>query len=372
AEALAALEALRERRRAGACALDTTAALRLAGAVGDRYRTMKATRAALDFDDLILKTRDLLLREGGAGWALYKLDQGVDHILVDEAQDTNPEQWQVIHALAGEFFQEKDSERTLFAVGDPKQSIFSFQRADPAEFARSRTVFNDAAEGTGQEFKDVQLQVSFRSVPAVLAAVDAVFAGGAARDGLARPGDDIRHIAARAGLPGRVEFWPLMPAAEPDAVDAWTPLKAYPERGARADARLAERIAEKIKALIDDPAERLAPARDREGGRRIRAGDIMVVVQRRGAFGDALARALKAKGVATAGVDRMRLSRQLAVRDLLALGQVAVLPEDDLALACFLKSPLGGIDEDGLFRLAHGRGRTPLWQALKRAATGPA
>ncbi len=369
ADALAHAEQARDRTRLAASALDTLAAVRLAGAVGARYATMKATRAALDFDDLILKTRDLLLRDGGAGWALFKLDQGVDHILVDEAQDTNPEQWQVIHALADEFFRTDFAHgRTLFAVGDPKQSIFSFQRADPAEFARSRSRFQASALAAGQPFVARPLDISFRSVPAVLAAVDAVFSVAPARDGLAPDGAAPRHRAARAGLPGRVEFWPVMPEEPKPDADPWTPLTEYPPSNISAEGRLAEVVAETIKRLIDDPDERLPPARNRPAGKRIEAGDIMVVVQSRRAFGDALARALKARGVATAGVDRMRLSRQLAVRDLMALGQAAVLPEDDLALACFLKSPLGGLDEAALFDLAHGREDQSLWRRLKHAA----
>lgn len=368
----ALLDFLAERRdvlRCAECALDTTAAIRLAATIGERYAALKATRAALDFDDLILKTRDLLLSDGGAGWALYKLDQGIDHILVDEAQDTNPEQWQVIHALGDEFFRSWDEDdRTLFAVGDPKQSIFSFQRADPVEFENSRRRFQRAAVEAAQPFEDASLEVSFRSVQSVLDVVDQVFAGPPATDGLSPDGLPPRHSAAREGQPGLVELWPLTPAEKPDRADPWTPVLAYPESGESAETRLAEAVAAKIAGLIADPAERVGHTPDRPGGRPIRAGDVMVVVQSRREFGDALARALKRKGVATAGVDRMRLSRQLVVRDLMALAQAAILPEDDLTLACLLKSPLGGLSEEELFRLAHGRKRQPLWRRLKQAA----
>jgi len=369
ADVLAAVTEMRDRPRLAACVLDTIAAMRLAEAVAERYAAMKAARAALDFDDLILLTRDLLTRDGGAGWALYKMDQGLDHILVDEAQDTNPEQWQVIHALAGAFFEDGGDQRTLFAVGDPKQSIFSFQRADPKEFARSRALFREAAAAADQVFRDEELPVSFRSTPAVLKVVDHVFAKPPGLNGLTPDDRPPHHRAARAGLPGRVELWPVVPEIKAEPADPWMPLTEYPDGGESAEARLATMIADKIASLIADPAEVLAPRPGYSGGRRIQAGDIMVVVQRRRKFGDLLARALKLRDVPTAGVDRMALSRQLAIRDLLALGQVAVLPEDDLSLACFLKSPLGGLDEAGLFALAYGRGsRTPLWRRLKHAA----
>lgn len=352
------------------CAADTAAALRLADAIGKRYQRAKRVAAGLDFDDLILKTRDLLKAEGGAGWALYKLDSGVDHILVDEAQDTNPEQWEIVHALAREFYRDgSDVRRTLFAVGDPKQSIFSFQRADPKEFADSRKLFKELAESAGQVFEDTALDVSFRSIPAILTAVDAVFAPPMAHTGLAPEPAPPTHISARPGLPGRVELWPLLPKLDgQDKPDRWTPLKEYPDNAASAEARLAMMVADKIEGLLNDPDEHIPPSSDHPKGRRIQPRDIMIVVQTRSGFGDALARVLKAKDIETAGVDRMKLTQQLVVRDLIALGAVAVLPEDDLSLAVLLKSPLIGLTEDALFHLAHGRNRQPLWQTLRDKA----
>lgn len=361
---------LRDTARAGAGALDTLAALRLAADVERRYDRMKRARAALDFDDLILKTRALLESDGGAAWALYKLDQGLDHILVDEAQDTNPDQWQIVHALAGEFFHDDGArDRTVFAVGDPKQSIFSFQRADPAEFDRSKDRFDAAAFAGQRPFVAIDLPVSFRSVPAVLAAVDATFASPTAAAGVTPDGKPTKHDASRAGLPGRVELWRMSEAQAAEAGDAWTPLQEYPSAAVKAPELLAERIAAEIERLIRDPDVRVGTSAEHPQGRRVKPGDVMVVVQQRAPFADALARALKRRGVPTAGVDRMRLSRQLAVRDLMALAQAATLPEDDLALASLLKSPLCQIDEGVLFEIAHGRGRRPLWRSLKLAAS---
>ena len=364
-------DAERDRIRTAIAACDTLAALRLADDVARRYAMQKVRLGALDFDDLILKTRDLLTKDNGAGWALYKLDKGVDHILVDEAQDTNPEQWQIVHALAGEFFQQMDvdvDERTIFAVGDPKQSIFSFQRADPAAFGKSHDHFKAAAETAGKAFEPRPLAVSFRSVTTVLEAVDAVFTQPEAADGVTPDGLPPKHTAARQGLPGRVELWPLIAAdAAPDR-DIWEPHADYPDAKRTAPAKLAEAVATRIAALIADPAERIAESNENPHG-RIRPRDIMVVVQQRRPFVELLARALKARAVPTAGVDRMRLATQLVVSDLLALGQAASLPEDDLAVATLLKSPLGGLSEQTLFDLAYRRGRMPLWRRLKQAAT---
>ncbi|MEL0089266.1 MAG: double-strand break repair helicase AddA [Rhodospirillales bacterium] len=366
------LLAARERMRLAERAIETVAALEVSGAVAARYNSMKLARAALDFDDLITFTRDLLIKDGGAQWAALKLDQGIDHILVDEAQDTNPEQWQVIQALANEFFQEDGrSERTLFAVGDPKQSIFSFQRADPRAFGEVRNHFEDMAKASGQKFQPMPLPVSFRSVSAILRVVDATFSGNG-DSGITLDGAPLRHFAARGALPGQVELWPPMKSLEADPNDPWTPLVSYPQAVASPITRLATAVASEIKRLIDDPTA-LLPRRPGDGisinNSGVQPSDIMIVLQQRRPFGDAITKALKDLGVPTSGLDRMRLADQLVVQDLLNLARVALLPEDDLALACVLKSPLIGFTEEELFHLANRRGRLSLWQRLKTKAS---
>ena len=183
--------------------------------------------AMLDFDDLIDRTADLLESEGGASWVLYKLDGGIDHVLIDEAQDTNPEQWQVVTALTEEFFSGWGARRwtrTVFAVGDEKQSIFSFQRADPAEFTRMRGHFEARVTSARQDWRRIDLDVSFRSTAAVLDVVDGVFADPAAQDGLAFEVDTvIRHRPFRRGEGGLVEVWPPIGPAEVDDLQPWAP-----------------------------------------------------------------------------------------------------------------------------------------------------
>jgi ATP-dependent helicase/nuclease subunit A len=354
----------------GACALlhATAAMMRLASALLQEYERHKGLHAQLDYDDLILKTCALLERPGVAAWVLFKLDGGLDHILVDEAQDTNPEQWQVVRALAEEFFTGAGARairRTVFAVGDAKQSIYSFQRADPRAFLTMREHFRGRAEASSLpgdwRWRDIALGVSFRSTEAVLRAVDAVFAQPDAQGGVALDGAAIRHVAARLGHAGRVELWPPV---EPDPTEASAPWEAPVIQRHRREpfVRLAEGIAAQIRDWIDR-GETL-PSRDRP----IRAGDVLVLVRRRGPFVAALVRALKQRGVPVAGSDRMVLTDQLAVEDLIALGQFLLLPEDDLTLASLLKSPLYGIDEETLFAVAHDRGKRSLWDALRDKA----
>ncbi len=360
------LVALMDRRRAARVAAATTALLTLADALLGAYRERKAARALLDYDDLILKAKELLGGVPGrpvVPWVLYKLDGGLDHILIDEAQDTNPDQWAVVAAIAEEFFADTGAgagiTRTVFAVGDEKQSIFSFQGADPAEFARMRRRFETLAEESARIWADVALNISFRSTAAVLGAVDAVFAQDAARDGVVLSGA-ITHRAFRRGQAGVVEVWPTIKPEPPPERAPWEPPVSRETVDSPAN-RLAAVIADTIAGWL-----RTGEVLESRG-RPIQAGDVMVLVRRRTGFVTELVRALKERAVPVSGVDRMVLTRQLAVMDLMALAGFLLLPEDDLALATVLKGPLIGLGEDELFTLAHGR-KGSLWQALVRRA----
>ncbi|MGE4219405.1 MAG: double-strand break repair helicase AddA [Alphaproteobacteria bacterium] len=355
----ARLEAAYARCRIIVTAAASTGLLRLGAALLGIYEAAKRARALLDYDDLIYAAKRLLEAPGVAPWVLFKLDGGLDHILIDEAQDTNPEQWDIVRALAEEFFTgegARDTTRTVFAVGDRKQSIFSFQRADPEAFQRMQAHFESRVGAAGQEWRNVELDISFRSADAVLRAVDATFAAGPARDGVIDAGAALRHIAFRQGQAGRVELWPLVgPRMNADPEPWAPPLERVP--GDSPANRLAAVIAARIKAWI---GHEMLPAR----GRPIRAGDIMILVRRRRGIMEAVVRALKLAGVPVAGVDRMVLTDQLAVMDLVALGRFLLLPEDDLTLATVLKGPFLGFDDDDLFRLAHDRKGTALWRRL--------
>ena len=354
-----------ERLKSARVAEATGALLTIGDALLAAYGRRKRARALMDYDDLILAARDLLARDGVAPWVLYKLDGGIDHVLIDEAQDTNPDQWAVVAALTEEFFAgrgARETVRTVFAVGDAKQSIYSFQRADPRAFEDMRALFARHVPAADLAWREVALQMSFRSTKAVLESVDAVFAdGGPGADGVAAPGEDIRHIAFRKDQAGLVEVWPPV---EPRAIDDPPPWKPPVERlrGDSPRTRLAGLVAGRVKAMVG--AEDL-PSK----GRPVRAGDIMVLVRRRGGFVEDLVRALKDEDVPVAGADRMVLTEQMAVMDLMALAGVLLLPEDDLTLATVLKGPLVGLSEDQLFRLAWNRGPAGLWETLRARLT---
>src|SRR5262249_10390124 len=337
-EELARLGPLLERRRAVA-ALERTHALNvIACAMLERYEATKRARGALDYDDLIDKAVDLL-SEHEAAWVHYKLDGGVDHILIDEAQDTSPQQWKIVEKLAEEFFAGEgarpERERTVFAVGDEKQSIFAFQGADPAGFNRMREVFFRRAADAQHELRRTKLDLSFRSVLGTAAAVDAIFARPEAFRGLSKDADETRtvHVALRRA-PARVEIWDaISPAAEPEDELAWdAPLNAQSETSA--PVILAQRIARAARRWLAGGITIADPKSERP--RAPNAGEIIVLVRQRGPLFEAILRALKNEGVPVAGADRMILSEHIAVMDIAALGDALLLEADDLALACAL------------------------------------
>jgi ATP-dependent helicase/nuclease subunit A len=339
-----------ERRKAAYACERSLALLTVADAVWGRYKIEKAQRGALDFGDLIVATK-ALVKDPGAAWVHYKLDQGVDHILVDEAQDTSPDQWDIITGLTSEFTAGESARhvtRTVFAVGDEKQSIFSFQGAAPAEFDHRRRAYASSHTAADLAFHPLQLTQSFRSTSGVLEAVDRVFSEPHAFTGLSSDGQRTEHDTARFGAPGRVDVWPVIePAEKPDDERPWNaPLDQIAEKSPVL--LLARRIAAAVRGWIRGE-DALGPCPP------VAEGEILILVRSRGALFEAILRELKNADVRVAGADRLELGRHIAVMDCLALADAITLPEDDLALACVLKSPLFDLDDDDLMRLAPGR-----------------
>ena len=358
------VEAARPRRLSLIAARKTLTLHRFAAAFLPEYEARKLRHGWLDFDDLILKARDLLTDRSVAEWVLYRLDGGIDHILVDEAQDTSPLQWEVIDLLAQEFTSgqgARDVPRTIFVVGDQKQSIYSFQGADPDGFDRMRRHFAERLKNVSVPLENLLLEYSFRSSPAILRVVDATFPEHD-RAGL---GDEVSHLAFRGEMPGRVDLWPVVEKTEKPERPHWTePVDTVsPEHHS---VKLAERVAGEIKAMIER-GETLWKSKDGETWRRpVTPGDFLILVQRRSDLFHEIIRACKAAGLAIAGADRLKVGGELAVRDLKALLSFLALPEDSLALATALRSPLFGWDEAQLFDLAAGREEKFLWETLRK------
>lgn len=354
-------EALRARRLARL----GLALLKTAAPVAALYDIRKSQRGLVEYDDLIRRTLGLL-QQPGAAWVLYKLDGGIDHLLLDEVQDTSREQWRIAGDLTAEFFAgegthtREQGPRTVFAVGDYKQSIYGFQGADPESFRLWRREFKNRAAFASLPWQEPDLTVSFRSTAPVLALVDAVFSVPDAARGVAEEdGRAMRHLTARPGEGGRVELWPLAEAQmdEEDALSPWEPPTANTTRQ-NPQQKLADTLARFIARQLNSPPE--------EGVAPLTPGDVLVLVPRRSSFVTALIRALKTENVPVATLVRTGLADQLAVQDLMALCGALLLPQDDLTLACVLTSPLGGLSDDSLMVLATGRGKAePLWSALR-------
>ncbi|EGJ23020.1 UvrD-like DNA helicase [Cereibacter sphaeroides WS8N] len=321
------------------------------------YQARKASRGWLDFDDLIQRAKGLLTDPSVAQWVLFRLDGGIDHILVDEAQDTSPDQWKVIELLAQEFTSgrgAREVERTIFVVGDKKQSIYSFQGADVAAFDRMRAEFGERLAGARRRLEELDLLHSFRSSPAILRLVDLTF-DEPRRQAL---GGEVRHIAFRGDMPGRAELWPLVEAAEEPEPENWfDPVDLVSDE--HHAARLARQVATRIRAMIEAGVQIPQPG----GFRPVAAGDFLILVQRRSDIFGEIIRACKEARLPIAGADRLKLGAELAVRDLSALLAFLATPEDDLSLAAVLRSPLFGWSEGELFDLAHGR-EGYLWRRL--------
>ncbi len=355
------VEAARANRIALRAAERMVALHRFADAFLPEYEARKAARGKLDFDDLIAKARQLLTDPSVAQWVLFRLDGGIDHILVDEAQDTSPEQWRVIELLAQEFTAgrgARDIDRTIFVVGDKKQSIYSFQGADLQAFDRMKVEFRTRLAQVDLRLADLTLDHSFRSSRAILDLVDRTFDPETGR-GL---GTQVHHIAFHEALPGRVDLWPAIERTEdPEPGDWFDPVDLVTEE--HHNARLARKIADQIIGWLAEGVQ--IPLSDGQS-RRLSAGDILILVQRRsGLFGEII-RACKAAGLPIAGADRLKLGGEIAVRDLTALLSFLATDDDELSLAAVLRSPLFGWTEQDLFSLAQGR-KGGLWETLRGA-----
>jgi len=359
------LAPLIEKRKAAATVECSLALAKLGDAILAEYAQAKKYRNLLDYDDLIEGARRLL-RRSSPSWVLYKLDSQIDHILLDEAQDTSEAQWDILIAIADEFCAGSSARRvprSFFAVGDEKQSIFSFQGAAPEKFDAMRRDFERRFARVDQRFVMVRLQQSFRSAPGILQAVDDVFRHGENRIGLSSDPEEPppRHDAWKTDVEALVEIWDPIGAEKAEEPADWRLPLDYVEESDPAG-RLARKTARKIRMLLAPDSGECVEDKGRL--RRVEAGDILILVRKRGPFFDALIRALKVEHVPVAGADRLDLADHIAVNDLVALGHAALLLEDDLTLATLLKSPLVGFDDDDLVAVTPRRVAS-LYDALK-------
>ncbi|WP_108791080.1 double-strand break repair helicase AddA [Erythrobacter sp. Alg231-14] len=368
-----AIAMVSERRALLALAEFVTPALEIGCAFALRWEAAKAREGWLDFDDLIRKAAHLLGTTQAADWIRYKLDRSFDHVLIDEAQDTNASQWDIVFALIDDFFSGEgargDVVRTLFTVGDYKQAIFGFQGTSPENFAKAKDKVHariEAAKSHAHELRedrrlptwnDLDLGRSFRTALPVLDFVNRTIEGiGFEAFGLTKA--PAEHVGAdRAGL---VAMWdPVTGKPDDDDVDQtrdWLPAH---------DTQLAEKIAEQVRRWVSDEEPYVLEKGEK---RHARAGDIMVLVRKRKDLAAQIVAKLHAKGVAVAGVDRLRLGAPLAVKDLMAALRFAAQPLDDLSLANLLSSPLMGWSQDDLLAHVPRPKKVRLWEHIRKSS----
>ena len=274
-------------------------------AIVARYEHHKRARSLLDFDDLVELLGDLLANRALGPWVQYKLDAAIDHILVDESQDTNPEQWRVVRAIADEFFAGKgavDRPRSLFAVGDQKQSIYSFQGAEPSLFGETGELFERRAADAELAFRRLPLRTSFRTLPEILKAVDLVSDQPGIQDALLET-EKVHHDTARTMVGGSVTLWP--PVQQAASVSESTDWPTEPATGGdrTAPRQVAERIAQEIRHWIDH--KRPLTGRNRA----VIADDVLILVQSRGPLFQEIIRALRQYNLPTPGADQLQVTR---------------------------------------------------------------
>ncbi len=347
------------------------AALRCGVALLDELQRLKDTRGLLDFTDAEWRVRQLVMRSEHAAYLLHRLDSRYRHILVDEFQDTNPLQWQTLRAWM-QASDEADRRPTVFLVGDPKQSIYRFRRAEARLFARAADYLRDHYDAT-----PIGQNESRRCAPAVIACVNAVFA-----DQPDYPGF-VPHTAHESTLPGRVELLPLArasalvstptAASTADADDAVSndanalrdPLTTpVTDDDLRVRAIEAQAVAARIREIVG--TWRL---RDGAGTRPARFADVMLLARSRTHL-ETFEMALRHAGVPYVTARGGGLLDRLEIGDFLALLRFFVTPFADLDLARALRSPLFSCTDDDLIRLATGDGT--WWMRLDSLAdAGP-
>ena len=364
------LETFRNRRLSYLAAETSFSIHKFASAFLKVYTEQKNFKGLLDFDDLINIAVNLLTTSAVADWVLYRLDGGIDHILVDEAQDTSPSQWKVIETLAQELTSgqgiKENRSRTVFVVGDQKQSIYSFQGADPGEFDRIRDSFSAKLEGAEKTLQVASLDYSFRSSQTILALVDKIYEDASSEDfGWGR-----KHLAFKSELPGRIDLWPIIPKKVNPNLSKWEePIELISD--ADHFVSLARLIAQEIRRMIDQDVQvpEQKNINQQPTFRSVRAGDFLILVQRRSEIFHEIIRACKDANLPIAGADRLRLAGELAIKDICNFLSFIDNANDDFSLAAILKSPLFGWNEKRLFELAHSREEMTLWQALRNDPT---
>lgn len=316
------------------------------------YQLSKKEQGLLDFDDLLLYVQTLLTTN--QGWIFEKIDFRLDHILIDEAQDTSRVQWNIIKNLLHHFFDRaghNNMPRTMFVVGDAKQSIYSFQGADPKYYLEVRDYFTHLAEENSHTFNIIDLDLCYRQSPAVLNLVDQVFATAEKSQNLLS--HTINHYAFRSSSQGLAYHLPLTKKCDAEDQEPWT-IQVNTKIQKSSHALVIKDLVLSIlseKEILPSTSDVVNP------------DDIMILFQRRSSLMQETYDALKEVGISCTSCHHGDVLSHLAVLDLLSILKFVALKEDNFNLACLLRSPLFNIDESLLQQLCT-NGKSSLFQKL--------
>ncbi len=315
-----------------------------------KYQSFKVQNEYLDYEDLVFFTNKLLSKSIDKDWVLYKLDGGIDHILVDEAQDTSASQWHVIQNLISDFFsgQSRQDDRTIFVVGDEKQSIYSFQGADIKALQNTKYLISSGMKNANKDYKNVQLTNCYRSTQVVVDFIQKSLNQSSANFKV----PDVKSM--RPTSLGRVELWPMLPQLGQKKGAFWpAPTQIHTHEATKV--QVSRIIASYVKNLLSKkiilPSTKAA----------IKESDITILVQRRNAFTDLLIDSLRKEGLSVCGLDRIKLQSNLSILDVIAIAKFVLLPSDNLNCAIVLKSPLFNLKENELHEIVFGK---TIWNNL--------
>ena len=342
------------------------ASLHIALAVLQKYKEIKVAKGFLDFDDLLTLTYKLLNNSEYSAWVNYKLDNGIEHLLLDEAQDTSTLQWKIIEKLTEDFFAgdtKSEKNRTIFIVGDEKQSIFSFQGANPEMFEEEYINYYNLINSAKKTINNVKLDYSYRSLKEILTFVDTIFDGN--EDKISKLEKQIKHKNVRNG-DGFIELWPLVEYVEEDDEEKDLGQIVFDDDNkTKKQALLSKYIAQKIYNLVN--SNRAIVAKD--GNKRpIKYGDIMILSKNRNKILlSFLIAALNKMGIPNSGLDKIDLFDNIIIKDFIFLLTFIIFNDDDLSLANIIKSPIFNLKEKDLFNICDykNKNNTSMYDALK-------
>ena len=335
---------------------DSALLLRFVDHILENYSQLKKQNSVLDYNDLIVETNRLLANPDFSNWVKLKMDSSFDHILIDESQDTNHQQWNIIKALSEDFFtglSSSNKSRSIFIVGDEKQSIYSFQGAEPNISAE---IFAHFAEKLGNNLKKIELNNSFRSQAKILQAVDDVFSQKERKKAISKVSEFQAHKPIREGL-GKVEIWPQIQKEKTKKKEVsfeWK-IDFSKDETQEEEEILAEIIARKIHLKVDSKLANY--------------GDFMILLRNRtNGFDKALAKFFHQYQIPFSSVSTIKFSGNILIQDLLSAAKFALLPHDDLNLACLLKSPIFTISEEELFEICQFKNEreTTIFNSLRQ------